>query len=92
MIALVSAAAEPLVQPYFLSENAESSLQGLVSGQFGAEGYAVLAGETGERPGLAAQRWNAQALGLIAAVLVIGAGALVFGSFSLLRRAGERLS
>ena len=97
MIALVSASAEPLVHPYFLAEGANSSLQGLVSGPFGATDYALLAGATGGAevdgwPDVAAWRWDAQALGQLAAVVIIAVGALIFGSFSLLRRREERPS
>jgi hypothetical protein len=40
-------------------------------------------------PPLAARRWDAQALGLLAAVAIIGLGGLVFGSFGLLARRGS---
>jgi hypothetical protein len=91
MVAMVSAAAEPLVQPYFMAENADSSLQGLVSGAIGAAGYQQLSGtsDTATPPTLAAERWDAQGLGLLAAVVIILAGALLFGSFGLLRRRGN---
>jgi hypothetical protein len=93
MIALVSASAEPLVQPYYQEGEAGSLLQGLVSGQFGAASYRQLVGQaTGTGPaeadGIDARRWDGQGFGLLAAVVLIAVGALIFGSFGLLQRRG----
>ena len=85
IIAVVSAAAEPLVRPYY--ESAFPSLQGMVVGLAGAEAYECLnatdpsTGRCG-RPGVADPMWDAFGMAVLASVLII----LVGGVASLVRR------
>jgi hypothetical protein len=77
MIAVVSAAAEPLVRPYLESDPAQ--LDGLVVGLGGA---AALENQVG-RPGAATLAWPALGGGLLAAVVIILVGNLIFGLLAL---------
>ncbi len=80
MIAVVSAAAEPLVRPYLTSDPAQ--LAGLVVGLGGA---AALEAQMG-RPGAATAAWPALGGGLLAAAVIILMGNIVFGLLALVRR------
>ncbi len=80
MIAVVSAAAEPLARPFL--ESVPPQLDGLVVGLGGA---AVLEQQLG-RPGTAAAAWPALGGGLLAAVVIITMGNLIFGLLALVRR------
>ncbi|MBI3763672.1 MAG: hypothetical protein HY260_17655 [Chloroflexi bacterium] len=97
VIALVSASAEPLVQPYFIKndpstlqdETAAGPLQGIVSGVFGAMSYDQLYRSSAGLPtgltGAASQRWDAQAFGLLAAAGLVAAGGLIFGLYGIFK-------
>ena len=80
MIAVVSAAAEPLVRPYLTSDPAQ--LDGLVVGLGGA---AALEAQMG-RPGAATTAWPGLGGGLLAAAVIILAGNIIFGLLALVRR------
>jgi len=85
MVAVVSAAAEPLSRPYY--ESAFPSVQGMVVGLAGAEAYECLnaldpaSGRCG-RLGVADSMWDAFGMAVLAAVLIL----LVGGLASLIRR------
>ncbi len=85
LVAVVSAAAEPLVRPYY--ESASPSLQGMVVGLAGAEAYECLnatdptSGRCG-RPGVADPMWDMFGMAVLTSVLIL----LVGGMASLIRR------
>jgi len=85
LVAIVSAAAEPLARPYY--ESAFPSVQGMVVGLAGAEAYECLnafdpaSGRCG-RLGVADSMWDAFGMAVLAAVLIL----LVGGLASVIRR------
>jgi hypothetical protein len=85
LVAVISAAAEPLVRPYY--ESALPSLQGMVVGLAGAEAYECLnatdpaSGRCG-RPGVADPMWDMFGMAMLTAVMIL----LVGGVASLIRR------
>jgi hypothetical protein len=85
MVAVVSAAAEPLVRPYY--ESASPALQGMVVGLAGAEAYECLnatdpaSGRCG-RPGVADPMWDMFGMAVLTSVMIL----LVGGVASLIRR------
>ncbi len=85
MVAVVSAAAEPLTRPYY--ESAFPSVRGMVVGLAGAEAYECLnaldpaSGRCGHL-GVADSMWDAFGMAVLAAVLIL----LVGGLASLIRR------
>ncbi len=83
-VAVISAGAEPLVQPYV--QSAHPQLAGLLSGFSGAAAYEQLNG----RPGAALGRWDSFGYGLIAATAILFVGILLYGVAGALRRDSER--
>ncbi len=85
LVAIVSAAAEPLTRPYY--ESAFPSVQGMVVGLAGAEAYECLnaldpaSGRCG-RLGVADSMWDSFGMAVLAAVLIL----LVGGLASVIRR------
>ncbi|OGO46721.1 MAG: hypothetical protein A2Z30_03165 [Chloroflexi bacterium RBG_16_64_43] len=85
LVAIVSAAAEPLARPYY--ESAFPSVQGMVVGLAGAEAYECLnaldpaSGRCG-RPGVADSMWDPFGMAVLGAVLIL----LVGGLASVIRR------
>jgi len=85
LVAIVSAAAEPLTRPYY--ESAFPSVQGMVVGLAGAEAYECLnsldpaSGRCG-RLGVADSMWDAFGMAVLAAVLIL----LIGGLASVIRR------
>src|SRR5262249_8715157 len=89
LVAVVSAAAEPLVRPYLTAAselpNEDGSfnpqVDGLIVGLGGAAGLEQQLG----RPGQALAQWPGMGGGLLAAALIIAAGSVVFGLLGLVR-------
>jgi hypothetical protein len=69
MLMIISAQAEPMIQPYFDS----GQLKGLISGMADATIYE----QAFNRPGLASHYWNSFSVGMLVAELLIAAGAIL---------------
>jgi hypothetical protein len=69
MLMMISAQAEPMIQPYFDS----GQIKGLVSGLSDAKIYE----QTYSRPGLANQYWDSFSIGMLIAELLIATGAVL---------------
>ncbi len=93
VFAVISAAAEPLVRPYYESDT--PSVEGLVVGLAGAETYACMNSAnsaTGQCGSIspADSWWDAFGASALTAVLVLGVGALGSAGIALVKHLGEK--
>ncbi|MEN8172426.1 MAG: hypothetical protein ABFS03_06045, partial [Chloroflexota bacterium] len=79
-IAVVSAQAEPMIQPYYGDKNTQ--IQGIVSGILGGAAYEKTTG----RVNLASKHWNALNLGIMSSIVVILLGSAFNGTKTLIER------
>ncbi|MBE9525320.1 MAG: hypothetical protein IMY76_09485, partial [Chloroflexi bacterium] len=82
MVTIVSAQAEPILQPYYGDGGENAQIQGLVSGILGGAAYEKITG----RPNLASQYWHALNLGLMISILIILLGSAVNTTTTILKR------
>jgi len=83
LVAVSSAQAEPMLQPYFAS----GQINGMISGLYGG---AVFERRNGEKPGTAIAAWNAYSAGILLAIILIVGGGLLNLVLGLRDRAAAR--
>jgi hypothetical protein len=82
-VAISSAQAAPMIQPYYASKQ----INGLVSGLYGG---ALVEQNNGGRPGTARTYWDAYSIGMLLAMVLILAGGLLNLALGLRDRAAAR--
>jgi len=73
LIAIISAQAEAILQPYYGNGDESAQIQGLVSGILGGAAYEQITG----RANLASQYWKALNFGILTAIIIILLGSAI---------------
>ncbi len=82
IVSIISAQAEPILQPYYGDGSENAQMQGLVSGILGGAAYEIITG----RPNLASQYWAALNLGLITSIIIVLLGSVIIGTIAVIKR------